>query len=1466
MPTHRQPKAGPAQAPESVHTPSAATPSGGAGFLVVGVGASAGGLEACRKLLEALPRGAGVALILVQHLDPTHESMMVDLLRNYTDMTVLQAAEGMEIEADHLYVIPPGAYLSTVGNALHLSPPSARHGARLPFDFLLNTLAMSFGPRAACVVLSGTGSDGGLGLKEVKACGGFVIAQDPAEAGYDGMPRNAMLTGLVDLVLPVAAMGDALAHRAADRSHSPAPAAPLPAAEHGGSLSEIIDLLRTRTAHDFRLYKDGTLDRRTERRMALLGLKAGDTGAYLNRLRSDPLELEALANDLLINVTSFFRDPKVFEHLAHTTIPALFQGRQADQPLRLWVVGCSTGEEAYSLAMLLTEEAERSGNVVKFQLFASDVDAGAIATARDGFYGDIIEGSVSPARLARFLHRETGGYRVSGDLRASVIFTVQDVLIDPPFSRLDMVSCRNLLIYLRPEAQVKVIALFHFALRPGGLLLLGGSETTGGGDTGFAVESKAARLYRHSGGVRPSDVQFRAEAGELTRAPLRRDAGQPADRQAALGELCQALILEDYTPAAALITAKGECVFSMGPTDRYLRVAAGHPNNDLMAMAREGVREKLRLAMRAAGLEPPAAAILPKGVGGENEPNDPVVTVREAPFEGELLFLVCFEERPKSPAPPDGAARPADSGRIAELERDLAIARGELRAAVRQLQISAEEQKTVNEEARSVNEEYQASNEELLASKEELQSMNEELTALNSQLHETLELKRTAANDLENVLYSTRVPTIFLDKKLKIRLFTPASRALFNVIETDIGRPLSDLNILASDTDLLGDAHRVLSTSEASEHEIEADTGAWYRRRIMPYRTQQNAVEGVVITFVDISESREAAASVQAARAQAEGANASKSRFLAAASHDLRQPLQTLSLVHGLLAKTVEGDRAKRLVARMEDTIGAMAGMLNALLDINQIEAGTVRAERVRFPIRNLLDRLKDEFTYHAQAQKLEFHVVPSGIWVDSDPRLLEQMLRNLIANALKYTRTGKILVGCRRRADALSIEVWDSGIGIPEGELQSIFEEFHQLGNPARERSLGLGLGLGLSIVRSLGVLLGHEVSVRSLVGRGSVFTVEIMMRDDGRAPSSLAEVLTLTAVDGRAGQARGAILVVEDDPALRELLEFALKHEGHRVLAASDGVPALEQVRNGGFAPDLILADYNLPNGMNGLQVMAEVRAATGRRIPVIMLTGDISTDALRDIARENCAQLNKPAKLAELAALIRRLLPATAVVAGGQRSTPTVTPTAGPLVYVVDDDPAIRAMIREVLEDDGRIVEDYGDCESFLANYRPGREACLLIDAYLPTMSGLDLLRQLKAEGRSLPSLMITGRSDVPMAVEAMKAGAADFLEKPVDRNDLIAGIERALDGGRDSIRLTAEREAAMAQMAALTDRQREITAMVLAGHPSKNIAADLNISQRTVENHRAAIMRKTGTRSLPALARLALAAAWTGADPD
>ena len=1417
-----------------------------ADFPIVGIGASAGGLDACKALIGALPPDTGMAFILVQHLDPSHESLLVDLLAGGT-LSVEEASDGARIEKEHLYVIPPGAFLSIEGGVLRLSPPPRPHGARLPVDFLLASLARAGGRRASCVILSGTGQDGSLGAQAIKKAGGRVFVQDPGEARSDGMPRSAIATGAADLVLPVARIAKALSDSVHDVEGG-VRREPFAAQQPG--IDAIVELLRTGTGHDFTSYKPGTLQRRIERRMAMARIDARDIGRYLENLRKDPAELEILAKDLLIHVTGFFRDRDVFALLKTETIPELLRACAPARSLRVWIAGCSTGEETYSIAMLFREVMRDAKTDVALQIFASDVDADAVEKARAGRYPTSIEADVSTERLSGFFSKDDDGYKVSPELRSAVVFTVQDVLVDPPFARLDMVSCRNLMIYLAPNAQAKLVSLFRFALKQGGILLLGSSETVGSQSEGrFETISKTGRLYKAVGCNRPLDSILLAPGSGARGAKRGSKDGSRLDLFPA--DVCRSAVLRAYAPPSVLIDARNACLYHHGATRDYLWVATGPASHDVLEMAGEGMRATLRSAILRARREKARVAV-PGGSTSRDGISTPFrIDVRTADDDGDLL-LVSFVDMPEAHTPARSHVRDDDMSRVAELEEDLESARAELRGAISELETSGEDQKVVNEEALSFNEEYQSTNEELVTSKEELQAFNEELAALNGQLQETLEKQRTTSSDLQNVLYSTDVATLFLDADLRIRFFTPATKAVFNVIASDVGRPLDDLKSLASDDRLASDIQEVLHGLAPVEREVEGRGGVWFVRRILPYKGPDGSVVGVVMTFADVTGRKHDSSALEAAKRQAEQATLVKSRFLAAASHDLRQPLQTLSLIQGLLAKTAKGDGAERLVVALAETLSAMGGMLDTLLDVNQIEAGTVRLDVVSFPVLELLHRLRDDFAYHVEAHNLSLHVVASSLCVVSDRSLLERMIRNLLSNALKYTTRGKVLLGCRRCGGVLRIEIWDTGAGIAERDLAAIFDEYHQLGNAARERSRGLGLGL--SIVQRLGKLLGHRVDVRSVVGKGSVFTVDVALADN---VATTAAPIGIVELPHR--RRTGLILIVDDDPQIRELLSLTLSGEGHRTVAAHDGTAALRMVAEDGVRPDLILADYNLPNGMDGLESAKAIQKELGRKIPVVILTGDISTTTLRTIADHDCVKLDKPVLPDELSKLLQQLLapsplPAPSNVGKDLRLRREMRP----VVFVIDDDDDVRKWIRGLFESEGRFVEDFPDAESFLESYRPGREGCLLVDACLPGKSGLELLAHLRRTGHSIPAIVITGRSDVAMAIGAMKVGASDFIEKPASPDELLACVERALAHSHDASERNAWREDAVGHLAGLTPRQHQIMDLVLAGSPSKNIAADLGISQRTVENHRASIMKKTGSKSLPALARLVLAA--------
>ncbi|MDO6965461.1 CheR family methyltransferase [Rhizobium alvei] len=1407
---------------------------------IIAIGASAGGLEACKKLLAGGPPLSDFAFVLVQHLDPHQENLLVDLVSHQTRLTVVEAKDGAPLEAGFLHVIPPGRFLTVRSGRIAITRPDDAKAVRMPIDVLLASLAADCGPSVTAIILSGTGTDGTEGCAALQKAGGKVLVQDPQDAAFPGMPQSVIASGNFDQI----DTADHLLRRIFDQSSG----------RSSGdlkTLGAIINHLRRQTVHDFSDYKRGTIERRVAQRMASHDLDAGDMEAYLNILKKDAIETTRLANDILIHVTGFFRDPPVFDAMSRSVIPEIIDRCATDHTIRVWVAGCSTGEEAYSIAILFLECFSARNGVRRLQIFASDVDSESVAQARAGFYPASIEADVSAERLHRYFVREGAGYRVTAELRDCVIFSVQDLLNDPPFSHLDLISCRNVLIYLTADAQSKLLSIFHFALADDGLLLLGNVETANGANRQFDIAMKELHLWRRT------KTRRNAVAGFELRQPQNVKSARAARQLTPLASLCQRLITDHFAPAAVLIDESGQILYSIGPIDRYLRVPTGYPSHDLLAMLEIHLRADIATLIETvvkSGQKELLACAQPR--------RDDVsvvfdVLVLPVTQNSEPMGLVCFVDRKPVSSATSDTAPPSSLVRINALERELVATRAELQSTINNLEQASEEQRIINEEALSFNEEYQSTNEELVSSKEELQSLNEELTALNTQLQETLERQRTTSDDLQNVLYSTDVATIFLDINLKIRFFTPATRTIFNIIISDIGRPLSDLKSTAPDESLIDDAHGVLEDGQPRETEIRTRQGTWFIRRISPYLAMEKDLEGVVITFSDITERKHISEALEAAKKQAQSANAAKSRFLAAASHDLRQPLQTLTLLQGLLAQTVKDEKGASLVSRYGDTLNAMSGMLNTLLDINQIEAGTIKASYTTFEIGPLLETLRSEFDLQARALGLRLVMVPSKLVVTSDRALLGQMLRNLLSNALKYTKAGKVLFGCRRRGQAVSIEVWDTGIGIPESEFLAIFDEFHQLDNGARERSRGLGLGL--SIVKRLSEMLGHKIELRSLAAKGSAFGILVNVNHDcGAAPPEVKAGLRPRPVPANTG--KRPILLIEDDPQVRELLVEILTYDGQDVVIADDGHAAIRMVKADAVHPAMIIADYNLPLGLTGLAASLEIRAILHNEIPVMILTGDISTATIKEISAVDCLLFNKPVHTVDLLGAIRTSLAKTgAHDAARERATSAHDNTErSPKVYVIDDDEAVREAIRTVLAEAGYTVLTFDSCEAFLADYAMGDTGCILVDAYLPGLSGLDLILALKKRGDPIPSIMITAYSDVSLAVRAMRAGAANFIEKPVGRAELLSAVADAQAQAADQNMVVYKHEDAVRRMAGLTERQRQIMTLVLAGHPNKNIAADLGISQRTVENHRASIMKRTGSKSLPALARLAVAA--------
>ena len=1218
---------------------------------VVGIGASAGGLEALKQFLDGLPADTGMAFVLVQHLHPERESLTAELLAKHTGMDVAEAADRDRVRANHVYVIPSNRYLSIREGRLHLREPMAQRGRRMPIDHFLRSLAEERQDQAIGILLSGTGTDGTLGLKAIKGHGGITLAQDPATAGYPGMVRSAMDAGLVDYVLPAERMGEALLDyvRRAPRIRRRADDCPDEAA-----LGNVLGLLHRHAGYDFRAYKQGTLLRRISRRMALNQIHGlADYAAFL---RSNADEIQALLRDLLISVTAFFREPDAFRVLADKVLGPIIREKSGDEPIRVWVPGCATGEEVYSLAILLAEQLEQAGKDCPVRIFGTDIDQRALEIARAGVYPESIAEDLSPERLRRHFVREDSHFRLVKSIREVVTFAPQNLVSDPPFSRLDLVSCRNVMIYLQPDLQRRVLALFHFALAEGGYLFLGESETVGTQGGLFEEVDKKWRLYRRLSVSNRHLVDFPL----LSSAYAANDLAQPRtpaehrgkEGPARVAEVAQQLLLEAFAPAAVLVNRAHQVQYYYGPTDRFLTRPAGAPTEDLLAQAREGLGVKLRTALHRAADEGQRVTVSGGYVRREDGSPTPVrITVQpskslraEGTGRDPGLLLVAFEEEKGEQATAhlaDQFGKATRDAVVRQLEDELKSTREDLQSTIEGMESANEELKSANEEIMSMNEELQSANEELESSKEELQSMNEELTTVNSQLQSKLEELENLNDDLKNLLASTDIATLFLDRGLNIKRFTPATRRLFNVIATDVGRPVSDICHQLDDGRLVADAEAVLKSLQPREPEVTAADGRCYQQRLLPYRTEDDRIDGVVATFVDITDRKRMEEDLREAKAVAEAATDQKSHFLAAASHDIRQPLQALSLTAAELLKHTEDPRRRELLERQQRTVEVATGLLDRLLDLTQLDAGAVTPTFSDFPVSELLDQVEREYEPLAEHKGIELRVRRGRGGIRSDRELLARIVDNFVSNAIRYSDGGKILVGCRRQDGAVRIEVWDQGRGIHQEELERIFTEFYRL--PEESGGQDRGIGLGLAIVKRLAGLLGHPIRVRSKPRRGSVFTILVPKTgsSDGAAPASSRD----EAGEGSAGDTRAELplqpLLIEDDGQVARSLEMFLRTAGFRPILAADGETALDQVRSGRVRPDLILANYRMPEGHSGLELIRRIRELLGAQVPAMLLTGDTGVPRPEDIGEPACDLVYKPVAGRELVRRIRRLL---------------------------------------------------------------------------------------------------------------------------------------------------------------------------------------------------------------------------------
>ena len=859
--------------------------------IAVGIGASAGGLEALEHFFVVMPPDCGVSYVVIMHLPPEGPELLPTLLRRYTPMEVMTAEEGMPLSPNTVYVLPPGWDLALDGGRFKLEEHAQPLRPHHPVDRFFGSLALELAERAVAVVLSGSGTDGAEGVKRVREAGGIVLVQDPESATSPGMPKNTIATGAADFVLTADQLPEKIAEIA--RGTCALPPRTCRTTTLDEKLQTIFTIVKARTGHDFSSYKANTVLRRIERRMAVND--TGGIGKYIALLRENPQEAQALCQDILIGVTSFFRDPEAFEVLRREVIPRLFADRDPDDPVRIWHACCATGEEVYSAAILIREYLNERQLNTKVQLFATDIDEAAISQARAGLYPDDIGADVGEERLKRFFIRSGHRWQVAKALREMVVFAHHNLLKDPPFSRLDLLVCRNFLIYLNPDMQKRLIPLFHQVLKPGGVLFLGGSETVGRHSELFTPVDKKWKIFARRESGHRVDTVF-----PLT-APIRRPPGMgrsimPAgDEEAGPGAVAEKLLMARYSPPCVVVNEKYEVVHVSTRMGRFLELPVGEPTRDILRMARKELRPPLRAAIYKAFAE--EKEVVFRGVnvaidGGEVTVNVQVEPLH-APPSGKLAMVV-FEPA----APPAAIAAPVgaeeiigdDMSRetlIRQLEEQLHITHEQLQAVTEQLETSNEgflsaneELISMNEEFQSANEELQSTNEELETSKEELQALNEELVTVNVELQGKVEELDQANNDMENLLTSSEIATLFLDRSLHIKRFTPAAAAVFNLIPFDIGRPFRHLAGIIDWSGLQRDAEEVLEKLLPIEREVTAlDSGRYYLMRVLPYLSTNGVIDGIVVTLVDITDRKRAEDEIRRHIEELRAGNAELERF-----------------------------------------------------------------------------------------------------------------------------------------------------------------------------------------------------------------------------------------------------------------------------------------------------------------------------------------------------------------------------------------------------------------------------------------------------------------------------------------------------------------------------------------------------------------------------------------------------------
>ncbi len=1334
-------------------------------FPVVGIGASAGGLEAIMEFFAAMRPDSGMAFIVVQHLPPDRETMIPEILSKKTTMPVSQIDDGVAIQANHVYVIRPGRTLILREGRLHLGEPLGRPMHSRPVDDFFKSLAEEQRERAIAIIMSGMGSNGTAGAQAIKAVGGLCVAQDPESAQFPSMPRHLIDAGYADYILRPKDIPEVLlayaGHPYAKHRGDSLEKAPACELQH---VREILAVLRTRTRHDFSGYKKGTIMRRIQRRMGLARLtKLAD---YARVLRQTPGEVSALADDLLIHVTGFFRDPDAWEALRERVIVPLIASRDPDSAIRAWVAACSSGEEAYTLAILLVEEAERANKPLDIKVFATDTADRMLHNARHGIYPGGIEAEITPDRLERFFQRDDAVYRVRPDLRERVVFAPQNVLQDPPFSRLDIVSCRNLLIYLDPELQQRLLSLLHFGLREGGALFLGTSETSGGGDDLFEPIDKKARIFRRIGPTRHGRVDFPLpRVVTQPREPDGPDVRPPVPKLS-VAQLTNRALLEHHTPAAVTVDRDHRIFYYHGDTTPFLLQPAGEPSRDLMVVVRDSVRGGVRTAMHQA-MSQNAPVTVEDGLIEVTPDHRTRVVITVSPINTKPendFFVVSFQTREERT--PTVETRTTDARD--EPTRDFRRVRDELQSTIEELQTSNEELKAAHEEVVSTNEELQSTNEELETSREEMQSLNEELATVNSQLQAKMEEYQAVSNDLASLLASTDLAVLFLDTRFRIRRYTPQVRDLLDLIATDVGRPLSDMAKKFEDPDLLKDAVFVLDRLVPAEKEIGVDGGRWFIRRITPYRTADNRIDGVVITFLEITARRRAEQALRTSEEQFRRSieEAPIPIIVLAANGEVLQVSNTWSEVTGYSRDTIPLFDAW-LNQLPPDDAAALRSRMRALF------AGDVRAINLEIVVRARDGEDRDwSFSASSPGALPDGRRFIVGMGVDITDRKKAEMELLSSARAIEAASAMKdqflANISHELRTPLSVILTWSKLLTrgtIPPEEQREAIDTIVRSAESQRRLIEDL---LDMTRISSGKLRVVLRPIDFNAVTRAAVESVR---------PLAAAKKLTLTAKFAD----KAPPLVA--DPGRLEQVIWILLSNAVKFTPSGGTITVTVTVEPGHVQLAIVDTGVGIP-----LQLQAEIFRPFVQG-PSSHLAGHTGLGLGLSIAR-SLIELHEgtiavssqgPNQGSTFTVRIPTTLTPTETPSEAASASPK-RPLEGARVLLVEDNPDALRAFKLTLESAGGAVAPAASGAAALEMFPAFDPDVLLSDISMPGMSGLELIKALRAQEtakrlKPVIAIALTAMATSTDREAALSAGFDHFIAKPIEPEALIAAVTAA-----------------------------------------------------------------------------------------